>query len=61
MNKVADKMRSFGVADAADEIELLLRLISRAADKMKQLAEENERLRALRGLPRAAYLPELES
>lgn len=46
---------------AADEIERLLRLISRAADKMKQLAEENERLRALCDLPKAAYLPELES
>lgn len=36
---------------AADEIERLLRLVSRAADKMKQLAEENERLRALCEIP----------
>ena len=36
---------------AADEIERLLQLVSRAADKMKQLAEENERLRALFEIP----------
>lgn len=36
---------------AADEIERLLRLVSQAADKMKQLSEENERLRALCEIP----------
>jgi hypothetical protein len=68
MDKVADKMRSFGVADAADEIERLLRLIGRAERlaacrhlEMIQLQDENQRLRALCGLPATGKLPELES
>ena len=36
---------------AADEIERLLRLVSRAADEIKRLADENERLRALCDIP----------
>lgn len=61
MNKVAEKMRSLGVADAADEIERLLRLISRAASDLSKLQSENIRLRSLCGLPATGTLPELES
>ena len=56
------------MADAADEIERLLRLIGRAERlaacrhlEMIQLQDENQRLRALCGLPATGKLPELES
>jgi hypothetical protein len=54
-------MRSLGVADAADEIERLLRLIGRAASNLSKMQSENRRLRSLCGLPVFGKLPELES
>ena len=54
-------MRSLGVADAADEIERLLRLIGRAASNLSKMQSENRRLRSLCGLPATGKLPELES
>jgi len=46
VNKVAEKMRSLGVADAADEIERLERLNSRRNRAVVKLTAENLSLRA---------------
>lgn len=45
MNKVAEKMRSLGVADAADEIERLERLNVRRVRATVRLTAENASLR----------------
>ena len=46
MNKVAEKMRSLGVADAADEIERLERSSQRRRRAAAKLTAENNSLRA---------------
>lgn len=46
MNKVAEKMRSLGVADAADEIERLERSNKRRRRAAAKLTAENNSLRA---------------
>lgn len=46
MNKVAEKMRLLGVADAADEIERLERLNKRRNRAVVKLTQENMSLRA---------------
>ena len=46
MNKVAEKMRSLGVADAADEIERLERINKRRNRAVIKLTEEIMGLRA---------------
>ena len=46
MNKVAEKMRSLGVADAADEIERLERSNQRRRRAVAKLTAENTSLRA---------------